>query len=92
MTVNIDKIFNGFVSVRDYLVKKCVALRQDLVIIHDGKKMTVPFETIENPMRFQIHKTKFKSKFENKPSYELYDFTWRPDEEKPQENIQQKLI
>jgi len=87
MDVRVNKLFNGFVSVRDNIVKKCVAMRQDLVIFHDGKRMIVPYEKIKDPDRFQIHKTVFKSKYQGGGSYQLYDFKWNPTD-----NGQQKLI
>jgi hypothetical protein len=73
MKTKVKKLFNGFASVRDYIIKKCVDKREDLVIEYDGDSMTIPLSTLIRP--FQIHKTKFKSKF-NKGSYTLYDFKW----------------
>lgn len=87
MKVKVEKIFNGFVSVRDHLVEKCVKLKEDLVIEHNGEFMTVPFKTIANPIMFQIHKTKFRSKYNTGMFYELYDFKWKPDEEEKQQKL-----
>lgn len=84
MEVQVNKIFNGFSSVRDYIVKRCVAMGQDLVIKHKGDIMVVPYNVIKDP-KFQIHKTKFISKYDESQSYELYDFKWHP-------NNQSKLL
>lgn len=77
MTYPVKKLFNGFASVRDYIVKKSVDKDEDMVVTFEGKQMTIPLETLKNP--FQIHKTKMRSKYKNE-TYELLDFRWKPDE------------
>lgn len=74
MTVTVKKLFRGFASVRDYVVKDCIKNNEDLTIIHDGKEMLVKVSFLKSPMMNQIHKTKFKSKFNAGQTYELYDF------------------
>ena len=49
MQIEVKKVFNGFVSVRDYVVKKCVNRREDLLIEHDGAFMKVPFARLIDP-------------------------------------------
>jgi nucleosome binding factor SPN SPT16 subunit len=78
MRVTVKKTFNGMVSVRDYLVEKCIARREDLVVEYKKAKMTVPLERLMT--KFQIHSRKFASKF-NDESYTLYDFKFIPDGE-----------
>jgi len=73
------KSFKGFVSVRSYIVDKAIAKKQDLIIEFDGKIMTVPNDYLRTAG--QLHKKKFKSKFDNK-EYELYDFFFLADSDK----------
>lgn len=73
------KLFNGFVSVRDYHIRMCVEKNLDLVVEYQGQLMGVPLEWLKKPALFQIHQKKFKSKFENSNvngtgEYTLFEF------------------
>ena len=70
------KLFNGFASVRDYIIKKAIKSKSNLVIEFDGKEMTIPLSELEEP--FQMHKREFISKY-NGTKYELYDFKFVPN-------------
>ena len=84
MTVKVNKIYHGSVSVRDYKVKECLAKNENLVIEHEGKQMTVLHEKLRNP--FQIHKKPMTGKFDGKIYY-LCDFYWKPDAEQLQGSL-----
>lgn len=86
MHIKLKKLFNGYGSVRDYLIKMAVANREDLVLEYKDDKMVVPLKVLANPDKFQIHKTKFQSKFHDSQTYELYDFKFVPNA-----NLQPKL-
>lgn len=77
MVYEAQKIYNGHVSVRDYLVKKCIKKKENLVIKIGGQSMTIKWDKLSDP--FQFHKTKFKSQYKKGSSYELYDFEFKPD-------------
>lgn len=79
------KLFNGFASVRDTAISRCIHNGQSLVIHYDGERMTIPLEKLIDPDKFQIHRKKFKSKYDG-ARYELYDFVFVPDDR------QQKLF
>ena len=79
MLYEVKKLFNGFASIRDYLVDKCVKCGEDLTIKYKDEIMIVPLGKLKSPERFQIHKTKFKSRYNDGKDYELYDFYWKPD-------------
>jgi hypothetical protein len=73
------KLFNGFVSIRDYHIKMCVEKGLDLVIEYNRSLMGVPLEWMKKPDMFQIHRRKFKSKFSKSKvkgddEYELFEF------------------
>lgn len=70
-------MFLGHVSVRDYIIEKCVENKQGVAIIFNGRTMTIPYEAMKN--KFQFHQQKFQSKFNDK-KYELIDFKFIPDE------------
>lgn len=76
MKYTAKKLFKGYVSVRDYIVNKCLSKGEDLLIEFSGKFMTISLNDLKN--NYQIHKTKFQSKFGNK-QYELIDFEFIPD-------------
>tara|TARA_Y100000034_G_C6892141_1_gene410649 strand:+ start:288 stop:593 length:306 start_codon:yes stop_codon:yes gene_type:complete len=71
------KLFNGHVSVRDYIVNKAIRSRKYLRIQFEGEYMTLTTEKLKESVN-TFHKQEFKSAFNNK-TYTLYDFVWRPD-------------
>ena len=75
--VKVKKIFLGHISIRDYIIKKCLVKKQGIVVDFNGKKMSIPYEQLKN--KFQFHQQKFLSKFSSK-KYELIDFKFIPDE------------
>ena len=78
MRVKVKKVFNGYVSVRDYVVKKCANKREDLLIEHDDKFMKIPFSTLIDPS--SLHTKEFISKYDGS-KYTLNDFKWNPVDE-----------
>jgi len=78
MRCKVKKLFNGFASVRDHIVKRAIKSNSNLIINYDGENMTIPYSILTNP--FQLHKTKFRSRY-NGEEYELYDFQFKPDKE-----------
>jgi len=79
MIINVKKIWNGWASVRSPIVHKLMDDRDDLIVNHNGKRMTITFDELEKSLH-QVHKSKFWSKIDRK-YYELFDFTWREDNE-----------
>jgi hypothetical protein len=77
MTYKVKKLFNGFASVRDHIIKNCISSRSNLVIEFEDKKMTVPLSKLKNP--FQLHKKEFVSKYDGS-KYKLYDFKFIPND------------
>lgn len=82
----VKKLYNGFASVRDFIIERCIRENQDLVIDFEGKKMGVPLEHLKKPYLYQIHRRKFQSKFKEGQSYELYDVFFVKDR-----NIKKKV-
>ena len=70
----IERLYKGFASVRENIIVMCVQNNFDLVLEWEGHYMGVPLKRLKNPMLYQIHKTKFKSKHNVGQYYELYDF------------------
>lgn len=69
------KIFNGYVSVRDYIVKKCREMNEDLIIYFGNEKMVLSPDELD--CAIQLNPKTIQSKFGG--SYKLYDFKWSPD-------------
>ena len=78
MNVRVNKLFTGYASVRSTLVKKCVNQKEDLVITYKDEIMMVPYDKIKDTDKlFQLHKGKFRSRYNEGEFYELYDFLWK---------------
>ena len=71
MRYKVKKLFNGFASIRDHIIDKCLDSECDLIIEFEDKEMTVPLSDLDNP--FQLHERDFISKY-NGTKYKLYDF------------------
>lgn len=89
MEVEVKKLFNGFASVRDYIIDAAVHDRRDLVIVHKGQKMRVSLDRLKS--KWQMHGRQFKSKF-NDQTYTLYDFRFEADEDKNQREDDQPTL
>jgi hypothetical protein len=77
MRKEVKKLYNGCIDVRDYELKKCVEHSENIEIIHDGKRMTIPYHEINKKA---VGKSKlFKSKTGGK-DYHLISYKWIPDE------------
>jgi len=76
-TYKVKKLFNGCVSVRNYVIYQCIREHRDLQIKFGKEYMIVPHEKLSKDL-FQIHKSKFRSKYDGQ-TYELFDFLWQPN-------------
>jgi len=70
----IDRLYKGYASVRQTIIAECIRRGQDLVIEWNGNYMGVPLEHLKNPILYQIHTTRFESRYNKGQSYYLYDF------------------
>jgi hypothetical protein len=77
MIVSVRKIWMGHVSVRDYIVKKAIAKKEDLVVrLMTGERKVYPYKSLVTYLA-NTTKTEFKSVFTGKKYY-LIDFPWKP--------------
>jgi len=76
--VQVDKIWLGKVSVRDYVYKKALRTKQSLGIIHGSEYMLIPYDKLKFAKTYT--QETFKSKFNDK-TYKLVDFDWKPYKE-----------
>jgi len=75
-TFKAQKLYNGYVSIRDYLVHTCIANQEDLAVFFDGRRMILkPSDLMLK--RKQFNKAKIFSQFHG--TYTLYDYKWEPD-------------
>jgi hypothetical protein len=76
ITVNVKKLFNGTISLRDFIIRKCVERGIPLKVIHGNQYMILsPTELVVK--RFQLTNRVFKSKFGGR-NYQLFDYQWNP--------------
>ncbi len=87
--VEVKKLFNGFASVRDYVLDRAVKRGSDLVIHYKDDTMRLSLERLKS--KWQIHATKFKSKY-GTGEYTLYDFKFQADNKPPQQELQGTLL
>ena len=71
----VKKLYQGFASLRDYLVHNCLNKKIGIIIEYDSKIMTIPYGKLKT---FQLHTHMFQSKFNN-ICYGLIDFKFIPD-------------
>ena len=85
--VQVDKVWLGKVSVRDYIYKKALRKKDSLGIIHGKEFMIIPYGQLKKAREYT--KKLFMSKFNNQ-TYKLVDFNWKPYKE-PNPN-QERLL
>lgn len=78
--VEINRLWHGFASVRDYLVEQAKKERKDLLIVlrNANEQMTISHAELEKGKK---NTEKFKSKHDDK-IYCLIDYNWKPDIDK----------
>ena len=81
------KIFNGHISIRDYIVRKAIRSNESIRVTYEGEKMILSVEQLKRAIS-TFHAKEFKSAFDDK-TYKLYDFIWRKKEDEPIPNDQQ---
>lgn len=75
MKVKVNKLWLGkYVSVRDYMAKKCINKGEDLEIIHGDESMIIPLSQIAEG---RLNQDEFISKIDKK-KYKLIDYSWKP--------------
>ena len=92
MIYKVQKLYQGFVSVRDYAIQKCLSSGEDLILSYDGKIMTVKRTDLSK--FWQIHSKRFFKKFGD-GTYSLVDFKFISDDEKKEmkkESIDQLML
>jgi len=62
--VQVDKIWLGKVSIRDYIYKKCLRKKESLGITHGTEYMFIPYDKLKQAK--QITNESFTSKFNGK--------------------------
>ena len=73
--VQVDKVWLGKVSVRDYIYKKALRQKTSLGITHGTEYMFIPYEKLKSAKSYTDES--FTSKFNGK-KYRLVDFDWKP--------------
>jgi len=84
--VQVDKVWLGKVSVRDYIYKKALRQKTSLGITHGTEYMFIPYEKLKSAKSYTDES--FTSKFNGK-KYRLVDFDWKPYKE---DNTQQEKL
>jgi hypothetical protein len=85
--VQVDKVWLGKVSVRDYIYKKALRQKTSLGITHGTEYMFIPYEKLKSAKSYTDES--FTSKFNGK-KYRLVDFDWKPYKE--DNTKQEKLL
>lgn len=84
--VEVKKLWNGRISLRDYIVEAAIAKPESIMVRYQDDIM------ILSPMELESKKfsmTECTSKFNGK-TYKLYDYDWKPADKN--DNKQRELI
>lgn len=76
MEVKVKKLYRGNVDVKSYDRKHCIDNKEELVILHDGKKMTLTPQQVK--VKITAKSALFTSKIGGEDYY-LYSYKWNPD-------------
>lgn len=87
--VPVKKLFNGFASVRDYIIARAIKDGRDITIEYQDKTMRVPLAKLK--AKWGLHDRIFKSKF-NGGSYALYDFKFEADDDRKERQDNQPTL
>lgn len=75
--VTVEKIYNGHISLRDYIVDNAIKNNDSILVKCMGEeKLLTPTELSENKI-ILTNKT-LRSKFKHSNTYKLYDYEWKP--------------
>jgi hypothetical protein len=78
MRIEIKKLYEGRIELRDYDVQKCILNGKSMEVIHSGDRMILtPKDLTDN--RVSVSKT-FESKIPGGKSYKLFGYVWEPEE------------
>lgn len=72
------KVYKQCISIRSYFVEKAILEKSDILVLHKGLEMLIPYETLK--LKFQFTNKEFKSRFDDQ-KYSLYDFQLIPNKE-----------
>lgn len=80
--VEVKKLWNGRVSLRDYIVDAAIAKPESIMVRYGDDMM------ILSPMQLEkkFSMTECISKYDGKP-YKLYDYVWKPADKKQRELV-----
>jgi hypothetical protein len=76
MTIKVKKLYRGCVDVKSYDRKECMDKKENLIIIHDDKKMTLT--PVHVKVKIKAKSALFTSKI-GMEDYYLYSYKWNPD-------------
>jgi hypothetical protein len=80
ITVEVKIPWNNQVAIRDKYVDKAIKDNEDLIIIYDGKKMTIKNKDIVSKSTRKVWVTnKFITNNNNKKRHQLVYFSWLED-------------
>ena len=74
MIYKAKKMWMGHVSIRDYMLEKCIHDKEDLTVNLYGETKTYPYKSLRTYLTNTYNET-FKSKFGGR-DYRLIDFPW----------------
>ena len=81
MKIKVKKLFCGHLSVRDYIVQKCIDKKEDLVINFNNRIMTVSLEILKQS-KSKFCQFAFNSQYRENFKYKLIDFPFIADDTK----------
>jgi hypothetical protein len=85
--IKIERLWNGLVSVRDYVLIGCIEKKRNVVFLVEDEKMTVKWAYLSS-LGFWTSQVEHISRFSGK-TYKLVDFRFKKDQ--PESNQEELL-
>lgn len=89
--VTVEKIYNGHISLRDYIVDNAIKNNDSILVKCNGEeKLLTPKELLEN--KIVLTDKILHSKFKHSNTYKLYDYEWTPKKQIINNSVLDKFL
>lgn len=78
--IRVRTLWHGQAAIRDRQIEKVIREGRDLIVIHDGKEMFIPFSKIRSSIAAKSSE-RFYDKYLGEWHHLVY-YDWKPDESK----------
>lgn len=73
-----EKLFNNYITIRDYNLNNCYNLKKDLLIKYKKKEMIILHKDLKEKA-LKLDSKKYKSMYNANQEYSIYHIKWEPE-------------